>query len=288
MTTVPSLPATLKLGPVHLNVTDLDRSVAYYERALGLTLLGRGADVARLGDSSNEVLALHAVPGGRVPGEHDAEMFHYCLLYPSREELARASRRLTETGTPITHQNDRHTHEAIYLDDPDGIHIELAWDRPRDRWPETPYGRPPVELDVEGLLATIEGEPSSPAVGDGLGVGHIHFTTGSVEDAIAFYRDTLGFDLRYQVATSEKYKAGAFFSVGGYHHHTASNVAKGAGVGPLPEGSIGIRHWTIVLPGADEVAAVARALEAAGRLAGTVDGGLAVNDPWDIPVHVVS
>jgi catechol 2,3-dioxygenase len=288
MTTVQSLPRTLKLGPVHLNISDLDRSVAYYERSLGLQVRSRADGVAELGDATSASLVLHEVPGGRRPGDNEAEMFHYCLLYPTRQELARASRRLTETGTPITHQNDRHTHEAIYLDDPDGIHIELAWDRPRDQWPETPYGRPPVELDIDGLLATVEGESTPAQVGDGLRVGHIHFTVGGVEEAIAFYRDTLGFDLKYYVSTSEKYKAGAFFSVDGYHHHTASNVAKGAGVDPLPENAIGIRNWTIELAGADEVAAVAAGLEAAGRLAGTVDGGVVATDPWDIPVHIVS
>ena len=31
----PTLPATLTLGAVHLTVSDLDRSVAWYQRALG-------------------------------------------------------------------------------------------------------------------------------------------------------------------------------------------------------------------------------------------------------------
>ena len=34
----PPLPATLRLGPVHLTVSDLDRSIRFYERSLGLRL----------------------------------------------------------------------------------------------------------------------------------------------------------------------------------------------------------------------------------------------------------
>ena len=31
-----TLPDTLRLGPVHLTVTDLDRSIGFYERSIGL------------------------------------------------------------------------------------------------------------------------------------------------------------------------------------------------------------------------------------------------------------
>ena len=34
----PKLPATLRLGAVHLTVSDLDRSIAFYEDAIGLRL----------------------------------------------------------------------------------------------------------------------------------------------------------------------------------------------------------------------------------------------------------
>ena len=41
-TAPPRLPATLHLGPVHLTVSTLDGSVAFYERALGLHVHDRG------------------------------------------------------------------------------------------------------------------------------------------------------------------------------------------------------------------------------------------------------
>lgn len=288
MTTVASLPITLKLGPVHLNVTDLDRSVAWYERSLGLRQLSGENGVAEMGDGLIPSVVLHEQPGARPPADDEAEMFHYCLLFETREELARAAVRLHDTATPVTHMNDRHTHEAIYLDDPDGIHVELAWDRPRDQWPESPYGHPPVELDLQGLLATVADETMSPSVAEGLRVGHVHLTVGDIEQAIAFYRDQLGLDLRYFVSTSEKYKTGAFFSIGGYHHHTAANIAKGAGVGPLPEHAVGLRSWTFQLPGADDVAAAAERLDAAGRELEELPHGVVVRDPWAIPLRIVS
>jgi catechol 2,3-dioxygenase len=45
----PKLPATLRLGAVHLSVSDLERSVDFYEDAIGLRLPRREDGVAAMG-----------------------------------------------------------------------------------------------------------------------------------------------------------------------------------------------------------------------------------------------
>src|SRR5829696_1630230 len=124
------LPATLRLGAVHLTVTDLDRSVALYEKAIGLRLHRREDSLAVMGAGEEDLLVLYEEPGARRAGRH-AGLYHFALLFPSREELARAALRLAATKTPIQGASDHGTHEAIYLPDPDGNGIELAADRPR-------------------------------------------------------------------------------------------------------------------------------------------------------------
>ena len=94
----------------------------------------RDAARAELGDGTETVLVLDEDPHARPAGRH-AGLFHFALLYPSREELARAAVRLAVTGTDIQGASDHRTHEAIYLRDPDGNGIELAADRPREQWP---------------------------------------------------------------------------------------------------------------------------------------------------------
>ena len=47
---ISELPATLRLGAVHLTVTDLDRSVAWYQSALGLRVHRHDVGSAALGD----------------------------------------------------------------------------------------------------------------------------------------------------------------------------------------------------------------------------------------------
>src|SRR3954468_16292756 len=98
-TATPVLPATLRLGAVHLVVADLDRSVAWYQRSLGLRLHRQDTGVAAMGAGEDDVLVLHEDPVARRAGRH-AGLYHYALLYPSRRELGRAAVRLAATRTP--------------------------------------------------------------------------------------------------------------------------------------------------------------------------------------------
>jgi catechol 2,3-dioxygenase len=270
-----TLPADLRLGPVHLTVTGLQRSVGWYERSLGLVLHRNDAGEAELGDGVEPVVVLHQDPAAGPAGRH-AGLYHYALLSPSREELARAALRLAATQTPIQGASDHGTHEAIYLGDPDGNGVELAADRPREQWP--PGFGPPDPLDVQGLLSTIAGEQPSLRVGSGLRVGHVHLHVGDVDRGLAFYRDVVGFEEQAHMGSA------AFVSVDGYHHHLGFNVWRGLGVGPAPAHTVGLRHWTVQLPAEADVERVRARMLAAGLEIGSVEGGFVVHDPWDIAV----
>lgn len=274
-----ALPATMRLGAVHLTVASVDRSAAWYQRALGLRVQGQGVDIAWLGDGANVVIVLHEDPRAARKGRH-AGLFHYALLYPSREELARAAVRLSRTQTVTGGASDHGTHEAIYLDDPDGNGIELAWDRAPELWPATQP--PPAPLDFPSLLSTVAGEPFTEFVGAGLRVGHVHLHVGDTRAAVSFYRDELGLAVRDDWGTA------AFMAAGGYHHHLAVNVWAGRGVGGPPAHTAGLRWWTIQLAGADEVEAVRGRFAAHGREITDVDGGFAIRDPWGTALHVVA
>ncbi|HEY6762711.1 MAG TPA: VOC family protein [Baekduia sp.] len=279
-----TLPATLRLGPVSLTVTDLDRSVAWYQDALGLKVRRQDPGVAVLGDDDAAVLRLHEDAQARQPGRHSG-LYHYALLFPTREELARAALRLAAAHAPIQGASDHGTHEAIYLPDPDGTGIELAADRPRDQWPspeEEFAGGGPRPLDFDALLATVAGEEPSPRIRPGLRVGHVHLHVADVGQGLAFYRDVIGFDVWALLPSA------AFVAAGGYHHHLGFNTWRGEGIGPWPgAGVVGLRHWTIVLDTVDEVAAVRERVRAAGIASEDVTGGFAVTDPFGITLRVV-
>jgi catechol 2,3-dioxygenase-like lactoylglutathione lyase family enzyme len=67
---LPNLPATLRLGAVHLTVTGLDRSVAFYEDAIGLRLHRREGRVAAMSIGEQDLLVLYEEPEARRVGRH--------------------------------------------------------------------------------------------------------------------------------------------------------------------------------------------------------------------------
>jgi catechol 2,3-dioxygenase len=103
-------------------------------------------------------------------------------------------------------------------------------------------------LDLRGLLAelgppTPGGSNGSFAVDPATAVGHIHLRVADLGDSERFYNAGLGFDV-----TQRSYPGALFLSAGGYHHHIGVNVWGSAGGSPAPAGSVGLRHYTVVLP----------------------------------------
>ena len=94
--------------------------------------------------------------GGPPQPDGVAGLHHVALNFSSREQLAEAVGRLVDAGVPLRGLTDHGTHLAVYLSDPDGNDLELAWDRPFDEWRR--YGSddaPPNDgrLDLDELLS---------------------------------------------------------------------------------------------------------------------------------------
>jgi catechol 2,3-dioxygenase len=68
------------------------------------------------------------------------------FVYPDREALAIAVRRVIAHGHPIDHGTDHGATVSVYLADPDANGIELYYDRPRQDWFDED-GRPVLKLD---------------------------------------------------------------------------------------------------------------------------------------------
>lgn len=268
------LSAATRLGAAHLIVTDLGRSLAFYEGSLGLAVHRREPGLAALGAGGEDLIVLEELPGARRAGRH-AGLYHVALLQPSRLELARAAQRLAATRTPIDGASDHGISEAIYLPDPDGNGIELAADRERARWPELARSEAayrPQPLDTHGLLSLVADQPVQERADAGLVVGHVHLHVSELERDLAFYTDVIGFDVMMRVMGA------AFVSAGGYHHHAGINAWRGEGIPGVPAGTVGLRHWTLRLAAGDVEAILARA-RAVGLAVEQAEDGPLVRDP---------
>jgi catechol 2,3-dioxygenase len=267
------------MGPVHLTVTDLERSLAYYRGPVGLELLERAAGRASVGAGNDELLVLVEEPGARPAPRHTG-LFHFALLVPERADLARWLAHAGREHVPLVGMSDHYVSEAVYLADPDGHGIEIYADRPREVWAGRVMTRMTTEpLDVGSLLAELDDATRAPFDGlpAGTRMGHVHLQVASTEDAVAFYRDVLGFDVM-----AELFGSAAFFGAGGYHHHVGANTWRSKDAAPPPPGAAALRHATIVLPDAASRDRVAARVADAGQEPEAVDGGVLVRDPSDI------
>jgi catechol 2,3-dioxygenase len=264
------------LGPVKLTVADLDREIAFYRDILGFELQGRDADCAALAAGRTELLRLVERRGApRVTGT--TGLYHFAVLVRQRVELAQLLRRIAETRTPVQGLVDHHTHEAIYLPDPEGNGIELAWDRPKSEWPSAQdmYRRGNARLDVNRLLGELGDDDSPwPGLPAETAIGHVHLHVADLRAAEAFYHGVLGFDVTARLGDSA-----VFVAAGGYHHHVGFNLWAGAGAPPPPAGAPGLDYFTVRLPNAAALEPVLARIRENGLSPTETADGLLVHDP---------
>jgi catechol 2,3-dioxygenase len=268
-------PATT-VGPVHLTVSDLGRSIDYYRGAIGLAVLERAGGRASLGAGAVELLVLVEEPGAPPAAGHTG-LYHFALLLPQRSDLARWLAHAARDLVALTGASDHFVSEAIYLADPDGHGIEIYSDRPRAHWQGRVAARmTTLPLDVGGLLAELDDPLAEPFDGlpDGTVMGHVHLKVSAISETVAFYRDALGLALMAQLGSQA-----AFFAAGGYHHHVGANTWESAGAPAPPPGAAALRHATIVLPDRAERDRVVARLEGAGHPVRDEGAGAAVADP---------
>lgn len=158
-TSPPFLHPQVRIGHVHLKVSDLERAIAFYRNVLGFELTQRyGKEAAFLGAGGyHHHIGLNTweSKSGEPPHSRSTGLYHVAILYPTRAELAKALRRLMENKIPLEGASDHGVSEAIYLRDPDGNGIELYWDKPREKWPRTAEGglaMITIPLNVQALL----------------------------------------------------------------------------------------------------------------------------------------
>lgn len=155
-----SIHPNVRIGHVHLKVSDLERSLAFYCDVLGFQLmqrLGQGAAFISAGGYHHHIgLNTWESLGGSPPPPGCTGLYHTAILYPTRAELAAALARVRRAGISLDGASDHGVSEALYLRDPDGNGVELYWDRPRDEWPQTSDGSLSMfthPLNLTGLRA---------------------------------------------------------------------------------------------------------------------------------------
>jgi catechol 2,3-dioxygenase len=269
------------MGAVELAVADLQRSIDYYEQAIGVHVHDRDETRAALGAGGEDLVRLVEHPGAR-PARGASGLYHFALLLPQRVDLARLLAHAARERVPLVGLSDHFVSEAIYLSDPDEHGIEIYWDRPRQEWEgQVAQRMTTLPLDVSGLLGELPDPAAEPFEGlpTGTTMGHVHLRVSDVPSTIAFYGDVLGFDLMAALGGQV-----AFLSAGGYHHHIGANTWESAGAGQAPEGSARLLSASVRLGDPAAVQRAAGSAAEAGFSPVSVAGGVQIADPSGNPL----
>ena len=278
------LPDETHIGRVRLQISDLARSVAYYEKVLGLRVIERSSGSAQLGPNDEDVVLIELIekPGVRQVSRRGLlGLYHFAVLLPDRASLGSFLVHLSEIGA-YAGMSDHLVSEALYLTDPDGLGIEVYADRPRESWQasDRQLTMTTKPLDVNSVVEAANGKKWNGAP-KGTRIGHVHFYVGDIEQAESFYHNALGLD---KIVWS--YPGALFMSAGGYHHHVGVNTwAQGAP--PATDDDARLLDWELKLPNAEVVDAAARSIESQGFNVSRDENEAVTRDGWGIRLRLV-
>jgi catechol 2,3-dioxygenase len=290
------VPASTRLGPVHIGVTDVAKALPVWRDLVGLTLLSQDDQEIVLGAGGRPLIVLH--PDAKLPVKaRTSGLYHVAIHVPTRKDLALPVARMVSSKYPNS-PTDHLVTETTYLWDADNNGIELTFETPErgvlvadggnyyglDKEGRRHSGR--GQVDLRSLFSELkEGENLAVPLPAGTRIGHVHLHVNSLEEAMRFYTDLIGFE--YQML-------GRGFGMADVTldyppHIMAFNVWNGEGAPQAPVEHAGLRHFTIELPtSADRDAVVERLRNAGARTTPLPGGTIETIDPAGNRVRLVT
>jgi catechol 2,3-dioxygenase len=254
-----------RIGYVSLNVSDIQRSLEFYQSLLGFSKVQKKSSTSdRVFLSSDETHSsapmLELVQVGQTDSNpvtpRRAGLYHFAILLPERKNLADALLYLSDKQDQVHFDGlaDHLVSEAIYISDPDFNGVEIYSDRPRSEWKWNDKDKnsnnsrlqmTTLPLNTKDLLkeSTDTGWTGIPT---STSIGHIHLHVSNLSNAMKFYHEILGLNL------TTTYPGAYFFAAGRYHHHIATNTWLGSNILPASPQSIGLNYFGIELPNIEE------------------------------------
>lgn len=282
-------------GAVHLDVVDLERSLGFWRELIGLEELASPEGEVRLGVEDRALVVLRSGAVTPVRRGH-AGLYHLAIHLPDAAEFARVLVRLAEANVPQA-PTDHIFSKATYLNDPDGIMLELTLETP-ERYGSIEIGPHTVTildsegrrrgatepLDVAAAIAPLAGGEVQGPLPAGSYIGHVHLHVGDLQAAHRFYRDVIGFQEHAYMGPIGMADLGAG---GGFPHRIALNDWQGTSARQAPHGTAGMRRFELILRDGELEQLAARAAATGILLAPGEGASASLEDPAGNSLTVV-
>ncbi|HEM5240126.1 TPA: VOC family protein [Streptococcus suis] len=231
-----------ELGPVALNVRNLDLQRLFYQQVLGLQILSEHPNQIDLGVGQTALVRLiQTEQKGEV--SHSYGLYHLAIALPSREDLGTIFRHFIDNKVPLQGASDHGYSEAIYLADTEGNGIEIYRDLPQDTWDVRPDGRIvgiTEPMDAETIYALGKKADAAYQMPAGSRMGHVHLSVRESAASSRFYQEVLAVEDKFSVPSA------AWLASGDYHHHLAVNEWGGKHLQTRTEGMPGLSYYTVI------------------------------------------
>lgn len=265
------------ISSVELRVLNLNRSIEFYTKTIGMQLINQTNRLANLGVNNTILLTLIELENGHTSQTRTAGLYHVAYLVPSRKELGSILNHFIKNRTPLQGASNHGISEAIYLADPDGNGIEIAADTPDTTW-KWVNGKLDIlsdngPMDVQSVLSSAK-DIEFKGLDDKTIVGHLHLHVSELINTKKFYTTILGLDTVIEIPNSAH-----FMSYGKYHHHIAINVWNGKGVRPADHNTPGLITANLSFPSQDNLDLIEDKLNEQNYPYTKKDHLLIVNDP---------
>ncbi|WP_375199763.1 VOC family protein [Bacillus sp. RS11] len=259
---------------VEIKVSDLQRSLTYYQKVIGFKVLHQESHKATLtADGKTALLTIVQPETVEEKTSLTTGLYHFAILLPTRRDLANIISHFHNNGVYFG-ASDHDVSEALYLNDPDKNGIEVYVDRPESEWT---WHFDQVHMVTEPLkIYSIleEGDGRWNGLPTNTVMGHIHLSVSNLAAAEEFYTKGLGFE----VVT--RYGAQALFiSTGRYHHHIGLNTWHSENASKLGENMVGLKTFSLRLDNEEQAATIKENLRAIGAPVTNIDGGFQTEDP---------
>ena len=158
-----------RLNHAVLYVRDVERSVAFYQDALGFQRLPMGfpgAAFMRAPGSTNDhdlgLFEIGSAAADSEAGQRTVGLYHLAWEVDTLDELDRLQAVLSKSGS-LVGASDHGSTKSLYAKDPDGIEFEVAWIVPADQLDDSAeaaksrVGRLDLDAEKQRYGATTRG-----------------------------------------------------------------------------------------------------------------------------------